>query len=258
MRSLLLSTLLGLVLILNAFAGGTITWPATTTPDGANSAVIPVPRLEWFNHFQKNLDAAKRTPKIDLIFDGDSITDFWMTTGAETWKARYGDLHAFDFGIAGDQTQHLLWRLQNGQVDELHPKLIVLLIGTNNAFNTPEQTAEGIKAIIAEYQKRCPEAAILLQGIFPRSAHPTDSIRAKIKSINRIIASFADGKKILYLDFGDKFLQPDGTLNMEIMRDYLHPTAKGYEIWADAIQPVIDRFFPPAAAPVAPTPPTAR
>jgi len=210
--------------------------------------------------FQKNLDDAKKMPKIDLIFDGDSITDFWATTGVEVWKAHYGSLNAFDFGIWGDQTKHLLWRLQNGQVEGLHPKLIVLLIGTNNLGltpETPEQIAGGVKAVIAEYQKRCPEAVILLQGIFPRGANPADPNRAKIKAINQTIASFADGKRVIYLDIGDKFLQPDGSLSSEVMKDFLHPTPKGYQIWADAIQPTIDQFFPPAAAFTAPAQPKA-
>jgi len=127
----------------------------------------------------------------------------------------------------------------------MHPKLIVLLIGTNNIANyTPAQIGEGVKAIIDAYQKRCPDSAILLQGIFPRGEKPEDPARAKIKQVNEIISKFGDGKKVIYLDFGDKFLQPDGTISREIMPDFLHPSAKGYQIWADAIQPVIDQYLP--------------
>jgi len=207
--------------------------------------------------FQKNLDDAKKMPKIDLIFDGDSITDFWATTGVEVWKAHYGSLNAFDFGIWGDQTKHLLWRLQNGQVDGLHPKLIVLHVGATNVCytaQTPEQIAGGVKAIIDEYRKRCPEAVILLQGIFPPDPLPTAPRRIKVKAVNQIISSFADGKRVIYLDIGDKFLQPDGTLNAEAIPGYAHLTPKGYQIWADAIQPTIDQFFPPATV-LAPTAP---
>lgn len=185
-------------------------------------------------------------PKIDLIFDGDSITDAWQRGGLEIWNQRYAKLNAFDFGISGDRTENLLWRLDNGQVDNLHPKLIVLLIGTNNVgAETPQQIADGVKAIIADCQRRCPEAVILLQAIFPHGHLPTDGPRTLIKQINAIISQYADGKRVIYIDFSDKFLQPDGTLSADIMPDFLHPSAMGYKIWADAIQPKIDALFPP-------------
>jgi lysophospholipase L1-like esterase len=121
------------------------------------------------------------------------------------------------------------------------------MIGTNNlGTNTDEQIAEGIKAIIDRYRSLCPDAVILLQGIFPRAQSPTNPLRERIKEINKTISAYADGKRVIFLDFGDKFLEPDGTMSPEIMPDFLHPSAKGYQIWADAIQPVIDQYFPPA------------
>jgi lysophospholipase L1-like esterase len=185
-------------------------------------------------------------PAVDLIFDGDSITDFWQSRSKFVWAKHYGKLNAFDFGIAGDKTQNMLWRLQNGQVDNLHPKLIVVLIGINNSGDglKATQIADGIKAVVEEYRKRCPDAAILLQGIFPRGQSPTDPARAQVKAVNQIISQFADGKNVIYIDFGDKFLEPDGTISANTMSDFLHPTAKGYQIWADAIQPIIDKYFP--------------
>ncbi len=190
------------------------------------------------------MDSAKKMPKVDLIFDGDSITDFWMNRGKAIWNAHYAKLNAFDFGISGDRTENLLWRLQNGQVDALHPKLIALMIGTNNwAVNTSEQIADGVKADINEYRTRCPDSVILLQAIFPRGQKSDDPARAKIEAINQIIAKLGDGDKIVYMDFGEKFLQPDGTLSADIMPDFLHPSDKGYQIWANAIQPEIDKIF---------------
>jgi lysophospholipase L1-like esterase len=222
---------------------------APTAP-GENSATIAAPRLDWFGVFQHRVDNAKAKPTVDLIFDGDSITDFWQKQGKEVWNQHYGNLNAMDFGIAGDRTENILWRLDNGQVDGLHPKLIVLLIGTNNLsgangaqVSSPEQVADGIKADVADYQQRCPNSAILLLGIFPCAESAKSPSRARIKEVNQIISKLDDGKKILYLDIGDKFLQPDGTLTKEIMPDFLHPSPQGYEIWAEAIQPVIDRFF---------------
>jgi lysophospholipase L1-like esterase len=232
--------------------GGTIAWPSPPLPPGANSAVIPEPPMGWLNQFQKKIDDSRKMPKVDLIFDGDSITAGWKGGGGGIWGRRYAKLNAFDFANSGDTTNGVLWQVQNGQVDGLHPKLVVLLIGTNNlGHSSAEQIAEGIKAVVREYQEHCPEAAILLQGIFPRGEKPTDPIRAKIKSINQMIAQYADGKNVIYLDFGDKFLQPDGTLSKDIMPDFLHPSAKGFQIWADAIQPVIDQFFPPTTTPAA-------
>ena len=97
-----------------------------------------------------------------------------------------------------------------------------------------------------EYRTRCPNATILLQGIFPRGKSATDPARAKIKAINEIISKLQDGKNVLYVDFGEKFLSPDGSISPEVMGDYLHPTGKGYQIWADALQPIVDKYFPTA------------
>lgn len=214
----------------------------------ANTASCPLPRLEWFGRVKRNNDhAAKLAARIQLVFDGDSITDGWQGKGNQLWQDRYAKLGAFDFGIAGDRTENLLWRLSQGQMNGIHPKLILLMIGTNNlGTNTDEQIAEGIKAIIDRYRILCPDAVILLQGIFPRAQSPANPLRERIKEINKTISTYADGKRVVFLDFGDKFLEPDGTMGPEIMPDFLHPSAKGYQIWADAIQPVIDQYFPPA------------
>jgi beta-glucosidase len=244
MIRLLIATAIGFAWACRVFAGGTITWPAPPLPPGANPATNPTPRLEWFGHFQNNLDQSKKMSAIDLIFDGDSITDYWMGKGRAIWEKHYGKLNPFDFGISGDKTENILWRLQNGQVDNLHPKLVAIMIGTNEIGLPPAQLAEGVKAVVDAYRSRCREAVILVQGIFPRGQSPTDPLRARVTAVNQLISQIADGKNVLYIDFGDKFLQPDGTISPEIMPDFLHPAAKGYEIWADAIQSIIDRYFP--------------
>lgn len=196
---------------------------------------------------RNNDNAAKVAGQIQLVFDGDSITDNWNIREPSIWRDRYAKLGAFNFAHGGDRTENLLWRLSQGQMNGLHPKLILLMIGTNNlGKNSNEQIAEGIKAIINQYRSLCPDAVILLQGIFPRSQSATAPIRERIKEINKTISAYADGKRVIFLDFGDKFLEPDGTISPEIMPDFLHPGAKGYQIWADAIQPVIDQYFPPA------------
>ena len=224
----------------------TFTVPAV--PPETNTATFPVPRLDWIQRVStNNAKAQKQADKIQIIFDGDSITDLWQNKGLPVWTERYAKFNAFDFGISSDRTEQVLWRLEHGQVNGLHPKLIVLLIGTNNTgINTAEQTAEGVTAVVAEYQKRCPDAVILLQAIFPRTEKADNPARAKIKAINQIISKLGDGKKVIYVDFGDKFLDAEGTISKEIMSDFTHPTLKGYQIWADAIQPIIDRYLAPA------------
>jgi len=234
--------------------GGTITWPPPPPPPGGNPAVIPMPSMSWLPHLQQNIDTSRKMPKVDLIFDGDSITAGWMGGAGSVWNKHYGHLNAFDFGISGDSTSGLLWRVaEGGQVDGLHPKLVVLLIGTNNMYSSSvEQIAGGIKAIVEAYETHCPEAAILVQGILPRGEQPTDGMRAKVKAVNQIISTYADGKRVLYINWGDKLLTPDGKYTKPITSDFLHPSLPGYQIWADSIQPIIDQFIPPARTPTTP------
>ncbi|MCX6960460.1 MAG: GDSL-type esterase/lipase family protein [Verrucomicrobia bacterium] len=226
-------------------------WPMPASlpsiPAGVNSASYAFPKIAWLERVKGNNDnAAKIAEEIHLVFDGDSITDNWHKAGKQIWLEHYAKLGAFDFGISGDRTENLLWRLSQGQLNKIHPKLVLLMIGTNNLIsNTNEEIAQGIKAIIDQYRKLCPDSVILLQGIFPCGNEATDPSRTRIKEINKIIATYADGNNVRFLDFGDKFLEADGTMSPEVMPDFLHPSAKGYQIWADAIQPVIDQCFPP-------------
>jgi lysophospholipase L1-like esterase len=211
-----------------------------------NTAVIPSMKGE---DRHKGFLAIAKSGNIDVVFFGDSITDGWRNkNGIAVWKERFEPLKAANFGIGGDRTQHVLWRMQNGELEGYKPKAMVLMIGTNNLRdNSAAEIADGIKAIVAEVQKKQPQTKILLLGIFPRSPKPDDvipfgkdkvkvKVRDKIKDINQIIAKLEDGKRVKYLDIGDKFLQKDGELTKEIMPDYLHLSAKGYQIWADAIQ----------------------
>jgi lysophospholipase L1-like esterase len=222
--------------------------PAPLPPLGTPPATYPAPYDGWFRYFYNHVEKSKTVP-IDLLFDGDSITDLWQTRGQNVWQQRYGALNAFDFGISADQIQNVLWRLNHGELDGLHPKLIVLMIGTNNSGgNSVDDIVAGIRNLVGEYRKRCSDAHLLLLGIFSRVAAANDPIRAKIAQINQQITKLDDGKNVTFLDIGAKFLQPDGTLTADIMPDFLHPSEKGYEIWADAIQPVVDRYCPKSAA----------
>jgi beta-glucosidase len=141
-----------------------------------------------------------------------------------------------NFGIAGDTTQGVLWRLQNGEGEGFQPKAVMLMIGTNNTRgNSAEEIAEGVTAVVNELRKDFPEAKILLLAIFPRS-RPDDPVREKIAQINTIIAKLHDGEHVTYMDINAKFLAEDGTIPTDIMADRLHPTTKGYEIWAEAVK----------------------
>ena len=209
-----------------------------------NTAVIPAPRdAKWVVRHEGFVEIARKGG-VDLLFVGDSITDGWRSGGKAIWEKDFASLKAANFGISGDQTQHVLWRLQNGELDGIRPKLAVLMIGTNNLRgNSDEEIVEGIKAIIKDLHEKTPATKILLLGIFPRAEKADAPQRARIKHINSIIARLDDGKILRYMDIGDKFLEPDGTLPKAIMPDFLHPNARGYQIWADTIMPTVQEMM---------------
>ena len=180
------------------------------------------------------LEIAKKG-NVDVLFLGDSITQGWEGGGKEAWKSNFEPLKAANFGIGGDQTGHVLWRLTEGkELEGINPKVAVIMIGTNNGHKA-EDVAVGITAIVAELRKQRPECKILLLGVFPRGEKAENPSRAKIKQINAIIAKLDDGKSVVYKDIGEKFLSPDGSLSKDIMPDFLHLSAKGYGIWTEAI-----------------------
>jgi lysophospholipase L1-like esterase len=207
-----------------------------------NSAVKPAPRdPHWVKRHEGFVAQAKRGD-VDILFMGDSITDGWR--GQKLWKEKYVPMKAVDFGIGGDQTQHVLWRMEHGECDGIKPKVIVLMIGTNNAGrNSAPEIVEGITAIVKGFRSRLPESKILLLGIFPRGEKHDDSVRAKLQKINERIAKLDDGKWIKYLDIGQKFLDANGDLPKDVMPDFLHPNAKGYRIWADAMDPTLQEML---------------
>jgi lysophospholipase L1-like esterase len=178
-------------------------------------------------------DIKKMNGEIDVALVGDSITARW---GGESWKKHWGSYRAVNMGIGGDRTQNVLWRLENGELDGYKAKLFVVMIGTNNTDKKtdPADIAAGIKAIINLIKTKHPESKILLLGIFPRGEKP-DAGREKIKAVNQLISQLHDGTVVHYMDIGEKFLQPDGTISKAVMKDFLHLGSKGYDIWAEAI-----------------------
>ena len=202
----------------------------TGPPAPAN---VPLARDD--NRHRTFMDIA-RGSQIELLFVGDSITDGWRNAGQTLWDQHFAPFKAANFGIGGDTTQGVLWRMQNGEIDGYKAKLIVLMLGTNNINRNPnDEIVEGDRLIVEEFKKRQPQAKVLILGIFPRAPMATDPYRASIKDINSKLAKLADNKQVFFMDIGDKFLAPDGTLTPDIMPDGLHPNFKGYGIWANAI-----------------------
>jgi beta-glucosidase len=203
--------------------------------------MIPVPRDgPWMELHADFLKRAKEG-HIDLLFLGDSITQGWgwEQNANEVWKRYYAPRNAANFGAGGDRTQHLLWRIQHGEVDGIAPKVVVLLIGTNNASSgTSEEIAQGIETIVQELRRRRPDSRILLLGIFPRGAKP-NAIRDKLDSVNARIAKLDDGSSVRFLDISRAFLDEDEMISPEIMPDSLHLSRKGYRIWAEAMEPLL-------------------
>jgi len=180
-----------------------------------------------------------RAGNIDLLLDGDSITDWWVQgdDNKKMFEKYFGGIRTANFGIAGDTTQGVLWGLRNGEGQGFQPKAIMLMIGTNNTGpNTAPEIAEGIGAVVLEMRRNFPDAKILLLAIFPRGL-PGDPVRAKIAEINAIISRLNDDKHVFYMDIGPKFLDETGTFLPQAFRpDNLHPLAKGYDIWGEAVQ----------------------
>lgn len=218
-------------------------------PPRVNPAVVPALLPNYRAKHAANLEVAKKGD-IDLLFMGDSITDFWRNSrpgenpaqaGKKVFDKYYGHLKVANFGISGDFTQGVLYRLQNGEGQGFQPKAIMLLIGTNNAGNaaapicTTAEIAEGVGAVVLELRKDFPAAKILLLGIFPRG-NPGDALRKTVLDVNPIVAKLHDGKNVFYLDIGSKFLDAEGNIPPDIMADKLHPNEKGYEIWAEAVK----------------------
>lgn len=200
----------------------------------------------WMPRHEEKLKEKANLKNCQLVWIGDSITHGWEGEGKELWDARYAKFDALNLGFSGDRTEQVLWRLQHGAVEGLHPKLVVLMIGTNNAGHRQEpseETASGVEAIVRELRERLPDSKILLLGIFPRGESPNDPMRQLNDKTNRLISKLADGEKIVYLDISRKFLDEDGKLPAEIMPDLLHPNKRGYGIWADAIDETLQSLL---------------
>ncbi len=227
-------------------------------------ADVPAARTDSNSMLAHRQLLAKRTQgRIDVYFVGNSITRRWGATDypelLANWKANFYGWNAADFGWGGDKIQNILWRLENGELDGVNPKVIVILAGTNNVGTEPggdEKIADivrGLRALVDACRRRAPNATIILTGIFPRNDNM--AVIPEITRINAALSHFADGRTIRYININDKLADRGGTLFDGMMGDELHPTVKGYQIWADALKPVLTELLgPPAATDLAPPP----
>lgn len=181
---------------------------------------------------------SERAKTTKIVFLGDSITHNWEIPGREFWEKYFAPLDAVNFGISGDKTENILWRIRSGNFSgKMNPKLIVLMIGTNNWRDEADATAQGVKRILEELKKSEPQAKILLLAIFPRGTDKNDVGRQKNEAVNAIIKNYADNRRIFWQDINDVFLEKDDaqTLPRSVMPDLLHPNAEGHRRWAEAI-----------------------
>lgn len=235
--------------------------------ESVEDPTVPVPRMQTvkgkkqilprFLEFHNRYVEKAKQGNVDIVFIGDSITEAWEDKASEggwpgspveVYQKNYAKRHPLNLGISGDRTQYVLWRLDNGEVDGISPKLAVVLIGTNNiGSNKWEDIAAGVEAVVKKLRQKLPNTKVLLLGIFPRANQRAEripatyekvpAIRDTIEKINERISKLDDGKFVFYRDIGNRFLKQDGSIRPDLMFDFLHLTAKGFEVWADAIEP---------------------
>ena len=221
----------------------------------ANPASVPAIRDDWSVAVCKQMTdqakAQKEGQTVSLLFLGDSITQLWLFSpdhknpgGLDSWNKYFKPMGAVNFGIAGDRIEHLLWRITAGEQLKINPKIIVLLIGTNNLQGgcSATQSADGIRKILDTIRLNSPDSKVLLLGILPRSWD--EAAVKKVGEVNSIIAGYADNKQVFYFDAGPSLLDKDAKISKEIFRDGLHLSPQGYEIFAQVLLPEIKKLSP--------------
>ena len=215
----------------------------TNSAPATNRCVVPIPRDgKAYERFQEINQRVKDSQgRADVIFLGDSITQGWEGNGKDVWTKYYAPRHALNLGIGSDHTQHVLWRLDHGNVDGLKPKVAVVLLGVNNIpddSNTPTMVLEGVTAVVKSLRTKLPDTKVLLLAIFP-FREDFCAQRGKALQVNQALHKLDDGKNIRFLDIGHLFLAPNGKIPKAMMRDFLHPSAAGYQVWAEAMEPLV-------------------
>ena len=231
------------------------------------SASLPAPRSDTNSLLaHKQLVEKARRGGIDVYFVGDSITRRWGAIDPQyrelfrNWQTNFFGWNAANFGWGGDKIENIIWRLQNGELDSVHPKVIVVLAGINNLGNQPappekiDDIVGGLKYLVEICQAKAPEATIILTAIFPRNDNM--AVVAGINEINRKMAGWVDGKRVRFVDINDRIADTSGRLLPGMVNaDHLHPTVKAYQVWADALRPIFTELLgPPARTDHAPPP----
>jgi lysophospholipase L1-like esterase len=229
--------------------------------NGVESAAVPAARTDA-NSMTAHAQLLEKTHggRIDVYFEGDSIVRRWGATDypqlLANWKKNFFGWNAADFGWGADRIQNILWRLQNGELDGVNPKVVVLLAGTNNVGNTVPAGGDdakvadivrGIQALLQTIETKAPNATIILTAIFPRNDNM--AVMPMIDKINARLVNLADGKTVRFLNINDRLANAQGVLYEGMMneQDKLHPTLEGYQVWADALKPILTELLGPPA-----------
>ncbi len=216
--------------------------PSGTNPTPRTIEYSWMPVSTWDKMYAEDIAVAEKGG-VDLLFVGDSITAGW---NCEIWQKNFAQYNPANFGIGGDHTGNLLWRLKYGHADKLNPKAVVLLIGVNNfghLHETPKQVFEGIKANVVLLRKMYPNTKILVNSVFPFEESAQSPKRALVKEVNSMVANLNDNKHVFVKDYGAIFLQADGNISKDLMGDFLHPSPKGYQAWVDVMLPDIQKLM---------------
>ncbi|MEP1448611.1 MAG: putative glycoside hydrolase [Paraglaciecola sp.] len=198
----------------------------------------------WLPRHKEKL--AKRSQEVELLMIGDSITHGWEDKGKTVWDKEFSDINTINLGFGGDRTENVLWRLEHGAIDNIAPKLAVIMIGTNNTghrLDPPEEIYQGIDAIVEKIQQKLPKTKIVIFSIFPRSAQANDKLRINNNQSNQLLGKLKDKYPLEVLNINQDFLDAKGNLSTEIMPDLLHPNEQGYQIWANKLKPVFAKYI---------------
>jgi len=247
---LMQTTVVCAVAVLGMAFGGASCGEAAEVPSSESMqlATTPDDRLgeDWWKKRHDEKLALVKEGGWELAFIGDSITHGWEGHGKETWAEFFGDRKAINLGYSGDRTEHVLWRLDHGELDGYTPKVAVIMIGTNNTGHrkdAAEIIAMGVQRILQRIHEITPDTKVLLLGIFPRSAEASDPARENNDRANGMLEKLADGEQVVFLNINDAFLTDDGVLTKEVMPDLLHPQAAGYKLWAEAMEPTLAKML---------------
>jgi beta-glucosidase len=211
-----------------------------------NNAIVPAERLKdkWWKDRHEASVALVEKGNVDVLMIGDSITHGWEGSGKDVWDKYYGSRKAINLGFSGDQTQHVLWRLDRLPLDKISPRVAVIMIGTNNNRMEPKDTAEGIKAIVEKLQTQYPKMQVLVLYVFARGPNLTDKYRKKVDAVNSYLPGLLkDKRNVTLLDINNVVIDKEGNLPKEVMPDFLHPNAEGYQLWADAMEPTLKKLL---------------